>query len=167
MTYHRPMSSSDPLVRLRELHPSDLDIFFSHMQDTEAVRMAAFTPPDPGNRIAFDEHWERLTSDETVQIRTITINESVVGHIASFNMFGEREVTYWLGREVWGSGIATGALRQFLEIESTRPLFGRAASDNTGSIRVLEKCGFVKTGSDRGYANARGEEVEESILRLG
>ena len=47
-----------------------------------------------------------------------------------------------------------------------RPLYGRAAADNLGSLRVLEKCGFVRVGSERGFASARGEEIEEVILRL-
>jgi RimJ/RimL family protein N-acetyltransferase len=47
-----------------------------------------------------------------------------------------------------------------------RPLSARVAKDNKGSIRVLEKCGFVITGEDTGFANARGAEIEEYILTL-
>ncbi|MGY3201486.1 GNAT family N-acetyltransferase [Streptomyces sp. TE5632] len=42
----------------------------------------------------------------------------------------------------------------------------RAAADNTGSVRVLEKCGFEVVGEDRGFANARGAEIDELVLRL-
>jgi RimJ/RimL family protein N-acetyltransferase len=38
--------------------------------------------------------------------------------------------------------------------------------DNIASIRVLEKCGFTIFGYDKGFANARGEVVEEVILKL-
>jgi hypothetical protein len=31
---------------------------------------------------------------------------------------------------------------------------------------VLEKCGFTLFGEDKGFANARGAEVEEFILKL-
>ena len=48
----------------------------------------------------------------------------------------------------------------------TRPLFARAAKDNVGSMRVLEKCGFTIAGEDKGFSNTRGEEVEEFILEL-
>jgi RimJ/RimL family protein N-acetyltransferase len=76
-------------------------------------------------------------------------------------------VTYWIGRQDWGQGIATRALKEFLTgIETTRPLSARAASDNAGSIRVLEKCGFTHVGVDRGFAHGRNEETEEAILRL-
>ncbi len=35
-----------------------------------------------------------------------------------------------------------------------------------GSLRVLEKAGFRRIGVDRGFAHGRGEEIEETILRL-
>jgi RimJ/RimL family protein N-acetyltransferase len=40
------------------------------------------------------------------------------------------------------------------------------AADNSGSIRVLEKNGFKRTGTERGYANARGREIEEFVYQL-
>jgi hypothetical protein len=39
-------------------------------------------------------------------------------------------------------------------------------SDNVASLRVLEKAGFRRVGVNRGLALARGEEIEETILRL-
>ena len=153
-------------VFLRQVEPSDLDVLFGHMQDAEAVRMAAFTPDDPSDREAFDAHWDRILGESGVTTRAIVLDEAVVGHIASFDMFGEREITYWIGREVWGRGIATEALEVFLRIDDTRPIFARAAADNAGSIRVLVKCGFEQIGTDRGFANARGEEISEVVMRL-
>ena len=47
-----------------------------------------------------------------------------------------------------------------------RPIYARVAKDNVGSRRVLEKCGFQVIGESTGYANARGEEVEELLLVL-
>ena len=81
-------------------------------------------------------------------------------------MFGQRDVTYWIGREHWGAGLATQALQLFLGEDSTRPIHARVATDNAGSIRVLEKCGFRMTGKDRGFAHARGAEIDEFILTL-
>jgi len=47
-----------------------------------------------------------------------------------------------------------------------RPLYARAASDNAASLRVLEKAGFRRIGVNRDFAPGRGEEIEETILRL-
>ncbi|MGI8469749.1 MAG: GNAT family N-acetyltransferase, partial [Pyrinomonadaceae bacterium] len=86
--------------------------------------------------------------------------------IAKFEMEGDTEITYWIDRNFWGKGIATTALKNFLTIENTRPVFGRVAFDNLGSQKVLEKCGFVKIGTDKGFANARQTEIEEFIYKL-
>jgi RimJ/RimL family protein N-acetyltransferase len=79
---------------------------------------------------------------------------------------GEPEVSYWIGREFWGMGVASKALSLFLSFVDTRPLSARVAKDNLASLRVLEKCGFVRSGEGSGYSHVRGEEVEEFILHL-
>ncbi|MEZ5093993.1 GNAT family N-acetyltransferase [Nocardioides sp.] len=66
----------------------------------------------------------------------------------------------------WGRGIASAALRAFLEIETTRPLCGRVAAHNLGSARVLERAGFVRVGSDAGFAAGAGREVVEHLYEL-
>lgn len=153
-------------IHLRPVARSDLDTFFEHMQDPEALWMAAFTPPDPSDREAFDAHWDRLFANPEVTTRAIEVDGRLVGNIASFEMMGDREVTYWIDRAVWGQGVATEALGLFLDIETIRPLYGRVAADNAGSRRVLEKCGFTTVGTDRGFATARDEEIDELVLRL-
>jgi len=128
--------------------------------------MAAFVGEDPADRAAHDAHWEKIMASEDVLIRTILVDGEVAGHVAKFVMFGENEITYWIERAYWGQGVATEALRQFLRIYTERPLYARAAADNKASIRVLEKCGFVYQQTERGYANARGEEIDEVVLAL-
>lgn len=154
-------------VELRNVQEADLDLFFAHQQDAEAVYMAAFTAKNPADRVAFDAHWRRIRADKNVTIRTILFDQVVAGHVASFVMFGELEVTYWIDRIFWGKGLATLALKEFLAtVMKIRPIYGRAAKDNTGSIRVLEKCGFKLIGEEVGFANARGEEIVEVIMKL-
>ena len=75
-------------------------------------------------------------------------------------------MTYWVDRTLWGRGIASAALRTFLGMTTERPLFARAASDNAASLRVLQKAGFQRIGVNRDFASGRGEEIEETILRL-
>jgi RimJ/RimL family protein N-acetyltransferase len=153
-------------VRLREVVEADLDAFFVNQLDPGANRMAAFTAPDPSDRAAFDAHWARLLADESVVIRTVLVGGQVAGNVLLFRQAGQPEVGYWIGRRFWGRGAASRALAQFLHVVSLRPVFARVAKDHAASVRVLEKCGFVVVGEDRGYANARGAEVEEYVLRL-
>jgi RimJ/RimL family protein N-acetyltransferase len=153
-------------LALREIEDRDLGVLFEHSRDRDAIRMAAFTSPEAGDRTAFDRRWARLRSDASTTNRVVEIDGRVVGHVASFDLEGRREVTYWIGREDWGRGFATHALREFLQLEATRPLYARAASDNAASIRVLTKCGFLIVGEGRGFAHGRNEETDEVVLRL-
>ena len=160
-----PRASSDN-VRLRDVRHEDLAAFYQHQLDKDANVMAAFTAKDPEDRGAFMSHWEHLLGDAAITKQTILVNEQVAGHVASFARDGDPEVTYWLGREYWGMGVATRALAEFLEQIETRPLFASVAQDNLPSIRVLIKCGFALIGEDTAFSNARNEEVAEFILRL-
>ena len=111
-------------------------------------------------------HWRSLLADESIVAQTVLVDGRVVGNVVSFDEGEGREVGYWIGREFWGRGVATEALRAFLTEDTTRPMFGRCAADNIASLRVLEKCGFRRIGTERGFANARGEEIEELVLEL-
>ena len=99
-------------------------------------------------------------------MRIVEIEGEVVGSVGAYPVEGDTEVTYWIQRKWWGRGVATAALAALLEEVRTRPLHGRVAEDNVGSIRVLERNGFVLTGSEESFAPARRETIRELIYKL-
>ena len=152
---------------LRDVIEDDLPIFFEQQLDPDANHMAAFTAKDPTNRDAFMAHWNRILADSTVIVKTIVFDGHVVGSVLSYEESGRPEVSYWLGKEYWGKGLATRALSDFLAHgNTTRPIYARVAKDNIKSLRVLTKCGFVITGESKGFANTRGKDIEELVLEL-
>lgn len=153
-------------VTLRDVLDDDLPIFFEHQSEPGANHMAAFMPRDPMDREAFDKHWAKIRADITVTLKTIIFDGHVTGNIGSFINMGEREVCYWIGKKYWGQGIATTALALFLMEFQVRPLFAGVAKDNLASIRVLEKCGFAIFKHQRTFATARGEEIDEVLMKL-
>jgi RimJ/RimL family protein N-acetyltransferase len=153
-------------VSLRPLADEDLDAIYEQVTDPESIRMAAFTAEDWTDRRAFLERTARLRADMSVSHRVIDVDGVAAGTIGSFRVDDKLEVTYWVDRTLWGKGIASAALRILLAETDERPVYARAASDNAGSLRVLEKAGFRRVGVDRGFALGRGEEIEETILRL-
>ncbi|MCP4251102.1 MAG: GNAT family N-acetyltransferase [bacterium] len=153
-------------VLLRDVTDDALPTFYEQQLDPVANHMAAFTAEDPADQDAFAAHWAKIRGDDTVIIRTMVSEGTVVGHIAKFERDGDAEVTYWIGKPHWGKGLATAALTQFLTEVSARPLYARAAKDNVASIRVLEKCGFAIAAHERGFAIARGQEIDEVVLKL-
>ncbi|MEO7598319.1 MAG: GNAT family N-acetyltransferase [Opitutus sp.] len=136
------------LVSLRPVEADDLPIFFAHQLDPEAARLAAFPSRD---REAFFTHWTTKIIGNTASTnRTILLDGQVAGYIGSWTDADscERLLCYWLGREFWGRGIASTAVSQFQRSETTRPLMARVVKHNVGSIRVLEKAGFTRTGEE-------------------
>ncbi len=152
-------------VSLRPVHDSDLPVFFRVDQRPSPC---GWPPSPPRTR-------PTGTPRRPLEARPRLVRRGAAhdprgrrcGDDAVYGEPGEREVTYWIEPGVLGPGIATAALRDLLAEVPERPLHARAAADNAGSRRVLEKCGFRVTANARGYAHARGEDTDEVVLTLG
>lgn len=174
-------------VKLREARREDVPLFFEHQSDLEGMRMVGSVRPNHLDRDAYIVRWEGFLANDTLIKRAIVLTDSagggeiIVGSINCFErvpdparpctIFPGPEIGYWLGREHWGKGIASEAVRLFLADVTRRPLYARAASDNVGSLRVLQKAGFREIGREMFFANMRGadgkgEEIEETLMVL-
>lgn len=153
-------------ITLTETTADDLHLLFEFQLDEEANYLAAFTAKDISDKVAYLEKYTKHLADPTITMRTIKANDEIIGSVAKYMMEGDAEITYGIDKKYWRQGIASTALADFLKIELARPIFGRVAFDNYGSQKVLEKCGFIRIGSDRGFANARQAEIEEYIYKL-
>jgi RimJ/RimL family protein N-acetyltransferase len=153
-------------ITLRTFADGDLDALFTWESDRRAVEMAAFTRASPSDRSAFDAHYRRVRSDPSNTLLAIEDDGELVGTVASFTMEGKRHVSYWIAPLRWGQGLASRALRAFVAIESTRPLYGRVAGHNAASAKVLARAGFVEVGTETSFAPGVGREVVERVYRL-
>lgn len=151
------------MLILRDVTKSDLPIFFKNQRDELSIQMTCFPPR---NKQAFDAHWEKILANKNIVIKTIVFKERVAGQIVCFEIQGNKEVGYWLGRDFWGKGIATEALKQFLWVVNERPLYAHIAKQNIASRRVLEKCGFLVIGEEKWTPPTGDDEVDEFTLRL-
>ncbi|MFC4563120.1 GNAT family N-acetyltransferase [Nocardiopsis mangrovi] len=134
-------------VRLRDVGPADLEVFFAHEHDPEAARRSKF-PPRP--RDAFMTHWTtRVLGDPDVFVQAVTVSGELAGNLVAWWDEDQRFLGYWFGRRYWGRGIGTRALALFLEREETRPLHADPLLGNTASVRLLEKHGFRRTATVR------------------
>lgn len=124
--------------------------------------MAAFASRDHD---AFLTHWAKIMANPACALRTILAGGSVAGNIGAWTDGTDRCVGYWIGREFWGRGIASAALVQFLQDETTRPLTARVVKHNVASIRVLQKAGFKPAGEEA-FEVSGGVRVEELVFRL-
>jgi RimJ/RimL family protein N-acetyltransferase len=149
-------------VSLRDVVDDDVATFFEHQRDPDASAMAAVPARD---RAAHSAHWARIRADESVVIKTIVMDGDVVGHAVSWVKEGRRVIGYWVGQPHWGKGIATQAVTQFVAHLEERPLYAHVATHNVGSIRVLEKSGFVTTDEAKD-APPPADGVEELLMKL-
>src|SRR6187200_1328359 len=101
-------------IQLRDIEPTDLPIFYEQQLDADATRMAAFPARD---RVAFDAHWAtNILGNPTAVNQTVLVDGQVAGNIGSWSEDGVRFVSYWIGKEHWGNGVATRALAAFLHL---------------------------------------------------
>ena len=150
-----------PTVRLRRVEDGDLEVFFEHQADPQAVEMAAFPARD---KDTFEAHWAKVRGDDTLVVRTIVADGVVAGNIGSWPQDGQQLLGYWIGREWWGRGVATRALALLVAEVSVRPLHAHVVRHNVGSIRVLEKCGFRRDRAQE--ATAPDDGIEELTFVL-
>ena len=80
----------------------------------------------------------------------------IVGMITIFDISRRHksaEIGYWLGKKHWSGGIMTEAVRLTLDYCFRRLRLMRVVAPvltpNVGSVKVLEKCGFVHEGTMR------------------
>lgn len=157
-------------MHLREVVEADLEVFFQQEQDPEALRRSRFAPRERG---AFMAHWTtRVLGDPAVFVRTIAVDGEPAGNIVAWWEQQRRFLGYWLGRRYWGRGIGSEALRLFLRLERTRPIYADPVAGNVASVRLVEKHGFepvetARHGSDEhivlalGARTASAQQLEE------
>ncbi|MFJ1593186.1 GNAT family N-acetyltransferase [Kitasatospora albolonga] len=155
-------------IALRPLTEEDIPTLFEIQLDGTAQRLAAFTDARTARDAeAFRQKYRKILADGAVVHRVIEIDGEVVGSVATCPMEGDTELTYWIRRDWWGRGVATAAVTALLDEVTERPIHARVVEDNRGSVRVLERTGFVRIGSEDSFAPGRRTTVTELIFKLG
>jgi ribosomal-protein-alanine N-acetyltransferase len=77
------------------------------------------------------------------------------------------EIGYWLGEGYWKRGVMTEAVKTitahvFRQFDVTR-IFALPFADNVGSVRVLEKAGYVREGMLKDSAMKDGQLRDQYI----
>jgi RimJ/RimL family protein N-acetyltransferase len=80
------------------------------------------------------------------------------------------EIGYWLAEPFWGQGIVTGAVRAIIPVAFDRydivRLQAGIFANNPASMRVLEKCGFVREAGHKNAITKNGTTMDEVMYAI-
>ncbi len=128
---------------LRDLRHEDFEVIFSYHCEAEAVAMSGV---DRRDRAAYRERWGKFMADPRVVKKAVLQGGEVAGYIVCFDRDGRRELGYWIGKKFWGQGLASRAVKTFLEQVRERPLWAVILESHVASLAVAEKAGFSPAG---------------------
>jgi RimJ/RimL family protein N-acetyltransferase len=131
---------------------TDADAVVRHANNVNVARQLRDRFPHPYSRANAQAFLKAAVSGSDPSNLAIEVEgeaAGAIGYVAGSDV--ERysaEIGYWLGEAHWGRGIATEALVMVTEHVFTAAnvlrLFAVPFADNRGSMRVLEKAGFVR-----------------------
>jgi RimJ/RimL family protein N-acetyltransferase len=139
---------------VRTWRAGDLPALVRHANDRAVWMQLRDRFPHPYLQSHGRTFLEHVARQSPVRVWAIEVDGEAAGGIG-IELFGDiervsAEIGYWLGRAYWGRGIMTSAVRAvtaevFRRFELTR-IFALPFADNPGSIRVLERAGYVLEG---------------------
>jgi RimJ/RimL family protein N-acetyltransferase len=138
---------------LRRARASDLDALHAIFADEDTVR---FWSTGPHRTLDVTREWLDAMMASPPEVSEDFIIEHSGETVGKVGFFRLPEIGFILRRDLWGRGLVTEAARRVIEhVLLTRDV-GELQADvdprNVGSIRVLERLGFVETGrAERTY----------------
>jgi [ribosomal protein S5]-alanine N-acetyltransferase len=156
---------------LRPFVVSDAPSMASHANDREIWLNVRDRFPHPYNVADAESYIERVNARPVQLSFAIDIDGEAAGGVVL--MPGEdverfnAEIGYWLGRSFWARGIMTDAVRAVtthgIATLGFHRIFAIPFARNPGSIRVLEKAGYVREGHMRRSAVKDGQLIDQLL----
>ena len=82
---------------------------------------------------------------------------------------GSWEIGYHIAKQFTGHGYATEAVKAFLPVMAQKlnikEVYGICLAENTASVRVLEKCGFVQVYQGLGDYQGKESEIVKTVWK--
>lgn len=158
-------------LTLRPWAESDAKALLKHANDPEVAKHLRDRFPQPYTKHDADA-WITFCRAQTLLTRfAIVVGGEAVGSVG-LELFddvhrGTAEIGYWVGREVWGRGIASVAVIAatqygFEKLGLVRVQAG-VFDTNPASCRVLEKAAFTREGRLRNHVT-KGDVVGDMIM---
>ncbi|WP_319579082.1 GNAT family protein [uncultured Methanospirillum sp.] len=130
--------------------------------------------PSPYTLADADRFLTMATGDHPQILLAVTVDDQAIGgigvHLLEDIYHRTAEIGYWLSEQYWGQRIITDAVRAlipvaFMNSEIIRIQAG-IFSNNPGSMRVLEKNGFILEAVHKKAITKHGEVLDEHLYVL-
>jgi RimJ/RimL family protein N-acetyltransferase len=156
---------------LRLWRLDDAESLVKHANNINVARQLRDRFPHPYSRANASAFLKAATSAPEASNLAIEADSQAIGAIGYVSGIDvERysaEIGYWLGEAYWGQGIATEALvlmtTHVFESMNILRLFALPFADNAGSIRVLEKAGYVREATLRSSSVKYGQPRDQLL----
>lgn len=159
-------------LELSNICQDDLDALIIHANNFEIAKNLRdvfpypYTANDAGNFIKIAEN--------NTNILAIRLNGQLIGTIGitpgSDIHKNQTELGFWIGQQYWNKGIMSACIKSYssyiFENFDFNRIYCEVFSDNISSIKVLEKCGFVKEGVLRQSVIKNGQIKDTYIYAL-
>jgi ribosomal-protein-alanine N-acetyltransferase len=148
-----------PLTRTMMTRRLETDTFSLSANLATGPSQVNFLPSWPGDALGMFRGKLKRMDDSTEDVfgsfAAILLEDGFavaqLGIKGTPNEDGDQEIGYGFNEEVWGRGLATEAVTALSEYVSTLPgvqrVTAETATTNPASARVLEKVGFVQSGT--------------------
>ncbi|MGS0897049.1 GNAT family N-acetyltransferase [Burkholderia stagnalis] len=166
-----PPRAGLPGLSLRQLERTDIDAWYAYLSNPDAIRHTSWNLRSRDDLLPL---FDGIESPHPDSIRRLAIVDdasgALVGTIGLHTVSTANrsaEIAYDLAPSHWGRGIASALCAAvtawaFAE-EGLFRIQGVVLTTNTGSARVLQKCGFRYEGLLRGYRMVRGTPGDFAI----
>lgn len=158
-------------LRVRSWHRSDVDALVRHANNPRIAENLRDQFPHPYTRRDGIDYLNYVRDMEVETSFAIEYESGPIGGVG-FLLGADigrisAEIGYWLSEIYWGRGFATRVVQAtsdwaFDNYKLTR-IFAMAFSYNIGSMRVLEKAGFVREGVMRKSAIKNGLVLDQVL----
>ena len=159
------------------LRPWSADDRLSLAMHADNPKIAAFMRdgfPSPYTLADADRFLTMAMGDHPHIFRAVTVDDQAIGgigvHLLEDIYHRTAEIGYWLSEQYWGQGIITDAVRAILPVAFMNSDVIRIQAgifqNNPGSMRVLEKNGFILEAVHKKAITKHGEVLDEHLYVL-
>jgi ribosomal-protein-alanine N-acetyltransferase len=133
-------------LELRYFSINDAARISELLNDDKMAEWASNIPYPYSDKDALD--WLDSCLEQNCSPHAILLENDIVGCISYWPTDNKIEIGYWVGRQYWGKGICTRAIKLLMgqdQFPKGKVIVAEVAAENTASKKVLLNCGFSLT----------------------